>query len=122
MDKYQQKEFIKGLLNYKSNIEDPKMKAAIEKIQSDISSEVSKNLYNINSSQNEITYEQMEALCKENNIEPIDMIDNVVDVLSAFQTFSYDGFKVDFSKTKDFMNLAKQKFKEHKESEDINNF
>lgn len=122
MDKYQQKEFIKGLLNYKSNIEDPKMKAAIEKIQSDISSEVSKNLYNINSSQKEITYEQMEALCKENNIEPMDMIDNVVDILSAFQAFSYDGFKVDFSKTKDFMDLAKQKFKDHKESEDINNF
>ena len=123
MDKYEQKEFIKGLLNYKSNIGDPKMKAAIGKIQGDITSEIADSLYNLKTTQSsDITYEDLEKMCEDNEMEPIEMIEYVTELMSNCKTFTYDGITIDFSKTKNFLDLAKQKFKEHKESKDINNF
>ena len=123
MKKNNQKEFIKGLLNYKSNIGDPKMKAAIGKIQGDITSEVANAFYGLKTTNgSDITFEDIEKMCEDNGMEPIEMVEYAAKLMSSCKTFTYDGITIDFSKTKNFLDLAKEKFNEHKESEDINNF
>jgi len=118
-----QKEFIKGLLSYKNNIQEESKKHMVNNIEKDTAEAFAKHFYKgeVDPKLN-ISAEDVFALAENGNIEPIELIENMFTMVAELENIQHQGRDIDLSPSKKIFDQLKENFIKSKEEEDIRNF
>ena len=118
-----QKEFIKGLLSYKNSIDSDSTKHMAATIEKDTADTLAANLSEGQVDPKlDISVEDVFTLAENNNIEPIELIENIFTMVSELENLEHQGREIDLSSSKKIFDQLKENFIKHKKEEDINNF
>ena len=118
-----QKEFIKGLLSYKNSIDSDSTKHMAVTIEKDTADALAASLSEGQVAPKlDISAEDVFTLAENNNIEPIELIENIFTMVSELEKLEHQGREIDLSGSKKIFDQLKENFIKHKKEEDINNF
>lgn len=118
-----QKEFIKGLLSYKNSIDSDSTKHMATTIEKDTADTLAANLSEGQVDPKlDISVEDVFTLAENNNIEPIELIENIFTMVSELENLEHQGREIDLSSSKKIFDQLKENFIKHKKEEDIKNF
>lgn len=114
-----QKELIRGIINYKKNLKVSNIEP-FRKVENSVYSQLTGD------KDSQINLEEdLDSFfdwCEFKNIQPIHFLEKVMDQISSVGVIQTELGPVDLSKGEDILNKVKDKFKTYKENEDINNF
>jgi hypothetical protein len=120
MDKYDKKQFIKDIMNFKSTTDSQ----VHQDFHDGVVADVNKELMGIPGLKNigEMDIDNYIASCEEHDIDPMDNIAYAFELISSVGKISLQGREVDLSLAPEILEKLKQKFIKHKEANDIKNF
>ena len=123
MNIHEQKEFIKDLMSMDESFKDPMHKDFYKKSVSDFNKGLSDHFKQAglpDISDAKFDMNELMEMCKDADIEPIEMIDWAFNMVASAGTIEVAGQTIDLSKAKDALAEYKEKFKSFKDQEDIN--
>lgn len=123
MNDHEKKEFINDIMNFGDSFEDKMYTDFCKNTTDEFKSEVIKNILgeDVDPSQFNYSYEGLMEYCKQGNIDPMELIDWAFNMISAQDDIVVQGHKLELSKASNILSELKEKFKQYKKSEDINN-
>lgn len=119
----EQKEFIRGLFDYKKSIDSEESLFMIKNFEKDLSKTLTKKLFDAEFEHPEnLDIDLLFTIAEENGIEPMDYIDYIFQMFADMKEIELNGAKIDFSKSLEILKECKEQFVKHKNQEDIKNF
>ena len=123
MEDYEKKEFINDIMNFGNTFDDKTHKEFYNSTVKDFKSEVINNILgDVEVGEVDYSYENLMKYCEEGNIDPMDLIEWAFSMIGSLDDMQIQGQTIELSKSNDILSEMKEKFKQYKKSEDINNF